>query len=161
VSDVEEFRRARLDIREDEAAVHGAALGGRDGLHVPAELELEALEARGSRQLPEVLGEMQGLDLVHHDAPVLLEAAVEAALEHGREIAHGVGQADGLLDRVAGNLFQMLAQHATVHRLSDPEPLESLAPVEAGPPRDAAEERAGGKRNCLRFEIDCERHSRL
>ena len=68
VGDVEELRRARLDVREDEAAAHGPALGGRDRLHVPAELELEALEARGARQLREVLGEVEGLDLVDDDA---------------------------------------------------------------------------------------------
>ena len=141
--------------------MHGAALGGRDGLHVPAELELEALEARGSRQLPEVLGEMEGLDLVHHDASVLFEAAVETALEEGREVVNGIRQADGFLYRITGDIREMLAQHAAVHRLSDPEPLESLAAVEARPARNATEERPGRKQDRLLSEVDRERHSRL
>ena len=135
VRHVEELRRARLDVREDEAPVNGPPFGSGHGLHVPAELELKALEARGSRELREVLGEMQGLDLVHDHAAALLEAAVEAPFEHRGEVVHGVGEPNRLLDRVAGHAREVLAEHAPVHRLADPEPLEALAPVESGPAR--------------------------
>ena len=55
----------------------------------------------------------------------------------------------------------MLAEDAAVDGLSDPEPLEPLAPVEARPPGDAAEERAGGDGDRFLLEIDRERHGRL
>jgi hypothetical protein len=161
VRHVEKLRRARLDVREDEAPVNGPPFGNGHCLQVPAELEQKALEARGSRELREVLGEMQGLDLVHDHAAALFEAAVEAPFEHRGEVIHGVGEPNRLLDRVAGHAREVLAEHAPVHRLADPEPLEALAPVESGPARDAAEERSGGERDRLRREVDRERHGRL
>jgi hypothetical protein len=90
VGHVEELRRACLDVGEDETPAHGPAFGRRDRLHVPAQLELKALEARGARELSEVLGEMQGLDLIHHDVTVLFETAVEAPLEDRGEVVHRV-----------------------------------------------------------------------
>ena len=150
-----------LDVGEDEAPVNGPPFGDGHRLHVPAELELEALEARRARELREVLGEVERLDLVHDHAAVLLEAAVEAPLEYGREVVHGESEPDRLLDRVAGHAREVLAEHAPVHGLADPEPLEALAPVEADPARDACEERAGRDRDRLRREVDRERHGRL
>ena len=161
VRDVEKLRRARLDVREDEAPVNGPPLGSRYCLHVPAELQLKALEARGSRELREVLGEMQGLDLVHDHAAALFEAAVEAPFEHRGEVIHGVGEPNRPLDRVAGHAREVLAENAPMHRLADPEPFEAVAPVESGPAGDAAEERSGGERDRLRREVDRERHGRL
>ena len=78
-----------LDVREDQASRDLAALGGRDGVHVPAELELEALEARGAGKAREVLGEVEGLHLVDDDAPAVLPAPVEAAFEDRRVVVDG------------------------------------------------------------------------
>jgi hypothetical protein len=55
----------------------------------------------------------------------------------------------------------MLAEYAPVHRLPDPQPLEALAPVEARPARDAAEERPGRERDCLLREVYRDCHGRL
>jgi D-3-phosphoglycerate dehydrogenase len=86
---------------------------------------------------------------------------LEAAFQHGREVVHGVRETDGLLDRVAGNLLEVVAEDTAMNRLSDPEPLESLAPVETRPPCDAAQESARGNGDRFPVEIDGESHGRL
>ena len=140
--DLEDLRRARLDVREDEAPRDLAPLGGGDRVHVPAELELEALETGRAREAREVLGEVERLHLVDDDAAAVLPAAVEAALEDGREVVDGEREADALLGRVAGNRLEVLAEDAAVDGLSDPQALEAVAAVEA----DAAgSSRRGGR----------------
>ena len=161
VRDLDDLRRARLDVREDQSARHLPALGHRDRVHVPAQLELEALEARRAGKAREVLGEVERLDLVHDDPPAVLVPAVEASFERHGEVVEGVRERHGLLDRVARDALEVLSKDAPVDGLPDPEALEAVTPVESDPPRGAGEEGRGREGNRLLREVDRERHARL
>ena len=161
VHDRKDLRGARLDVCEYEAARDVALLGRCHRVHVPAKLELEALQARRARELREVLGEVERLDLVHDDAALFVEAPVQPPFEDAREIVHRERQPDAALRRVAGNRREVLSEHPAVHSLADPEPLEPFPAVESDAPRGPGEESAGRNGDRLFREIDLDRHGRL
>ena len=155
-----EARVARLDVGEDEPAADGATLRPRDGEEVPLELPCEAVEARRAEEAWQLFGEVDRLHLVDDDGSVLvLEPAVEAALEDRREAVDGKGEADRLLHGVAGDRGQRFGEDAPVDRLTDPAPLHGVAPSVPDAPGEGRQESARRERDRLGGEVDPNRHA--